>query len=94
MPGSSLPRKLDVSEIVKRNRSFAHSTDLIKDQQLLEAIEALSQQVDRYLFLNSLPFLFICFSFFFFFLNMHFVQLLFNSISINKKILQPRSYNN
>ncbi|KFM57850.1 Brefeldin A-inhibited guanine nucleotide-exchange protein 3, partial [Stegodyphus mimosarum] len=47
MPGSSVPQRLEVSEIIKQNRGFAHSSDVIKDQQLLEAIEALSQQVDR-----------------------------------------------
>ncbi|XP_035228366.1 brefeldin A-inhibited guanine nucleotide-exchange protein 3-like [Stegodyphus dumicola] len=47
MPGSSAPQRLEVSEIIKQNRGFAHSSDVIKDQQLLEAIEALSQQVDR-----------------------------------------------
>lgn len=47
MPGSSLPQKLDVVEIIRKNRGFANSAGVIKDQQLLEAIEALSQQVDR-----------------------------------------------
>lgn len=47
MPGSSVPQKLDVIEIVKRNQGFSHSSGVIKDHQLLEAIEALSQHVDR-----------------------------------------------
>lgn len=48
MPGRTDPRKLDITEIIKENRSFANASDVIKDQQLLEAIEALSQQVDKY----------------------------------------------
>ncbi|XP_054716947.1 brefeldin A-inhibited guanine nucleotide-exchange protein 3-like [Uloborus diversus] len=47
MPGSSVPPKLDVNDIINPNRGFAHTSDVIKDHQLLEAIEALSQQVDR-----------------------------------------------
>ncbi|GFT42290.1 brefeldin A-inhibited guanine nucleotide-exchange protein 3 [Nephila pilipes] len=47
MPGSSVPQKLDIAEIIKDNHNFANTSDVIKDHQLLEAIEALSQQVDR-----------------------------------------------
>ncbi|XP_071040403.1 brefeldin A-inhibited guanine nucleotide-exchange protein 3 [Parasteatoda tepidariorum] len=46
MPGST-SRKLDISEIIKENSSFSHTSDVLKDHKLLEAIEALSQQVDR-----------------------------------------------
>lgn len=47
MPGRTDPRKLDITEIIKENRSFTNTSDVIKDHQLLESIEALSQQVDR-----------------------------------------------
>ncbi|KAG8200080.1 hypothetical protein JTE90_001936 [Oedothorax gibbosus] len=47
MPGRTDPRKLDITEIIKENCSFSNTSDVIKDQQLSEAIEALSQQVDK-----------------------------------------------
>ncbi|GFR02809.1 brefeldin A-inhibited guanine nucleotide-exchange protein 3, partial [Trichonephila clavata] len=47
MPGSSVPQKLEIAEIIKENHNFANTSDVIKDHQLLEAIEVLSQQVDR-----------------------------------------------
>ncbi|GIX96960.1 brefeldin A-inhibited guanine nucleotide-exchange protein 3 [Caerostris darwini] len=47
MPGSTVPPKLEIKEIIKETHNFANTSDVIKDHQLLEAIEVLSQLVDR-----------------------------------------------
>ncbi|GIY54585.1 brefeldin A-inhibited guanine nucleotide-exchange protein 3 [Caerostris extrusa] len=47
MPGSTVPPKLEIKEIIKENHNFANTSDVIRDHQLLEAIEVLSQLVDR-----------------------------------------------
>ncbi|KAF8773258.1 Brefeldin A-inhibited guanine like protein [Argiope bruennichi] len=47
MPGSTVPPKLEIKEIIKENHNFANTSDVIKDHQLLDSIEVLSQQVDR-----------------------------------------------
>ncbi|CAL1288840.1 unnamed protein product [Larinioides sclopetarius] len=47
IPGSTVPPKLEIKEIIKENHNFANTSDVIKDHQLLESIEVLSQHVDR-----------------------------------------------
>ncbi|XP_055950997.1 brefeldin A-inhibited guanine nucleotide-exchange protein 3-like isoform X2 [Argiope bruennichi] len=47
MPGSTVPPKLEIKEIIKENHNFANTSDVIKDHQLLNSIEVLSQQLDR-----------------------------------------------